>query len=392
LPEGLQGFISWKTNGVDLKWLFLQTENGTRRLQSDLSAMRKDLTSLQCQRLDERIFIHVLETDDDGFMRLDNAKVIAGLEECIIEYGPDVIVWDPLRDFNIGNIDSDSDMASTLSTISRLTRLRNPRRSSIILHHALTGRLGSSKAVGYDRSSFGRNSKVLMGWGRSQVNWAPYNEDNNETLVVASGKCNNFAEFEPFAITLDTTTMMCARDDTVDLNEWREAMSGKSSGNGSKRKITGDDLFEKVVPQLDLILESELVRAVQGNSYGRDPAREIVKEWIEKGKIFKHPLPGSKAVWLGRDKPIPTTDAEKSDDRKPKKEDILALVPMDGSIDQDAVISKASSLNPPIGERKTRGFIAELKSDNILFERLIPRRGTGPAHHLSRHEQATAKE
>jgi hypothetical protein len=65
---------------------------------------------------------------------------------------------------------------------------------------------------------------------------------------------------------------------------------------------------------------------------------------------------------------------------------------MDGSIDQDAVISKASSLNPPIGERKTRGFIAELKSDNILFERLIPRRGTGPAHHLSRHEQATAKE
>jgi hypothetical protein len=338
----------------------------------------------------------VLENDDDGFMRLDNAKVIAGLEECIIEYAPDVIVWDPLRDFNIGNLDNDSDMASTLSTISRLTRLRNPRRSSIVLHHALTGRLGSSKAVGYDRSSFGRNSKVLMGWGRSQVNWAPYNEDNNETLVVASGKCNNFAEFEPFAITLDTTTMMYARDDTVDLNEWREAMSGKSSGNGSKRKITGDDLFEKVVPQLDLILESKLIRAVQNNGYGRDPARDIVKEWVVEGKLFEHPRDnegkkGAPPVWLGRNKPIPTADDDAKADLKPKKEDMIPLVPPEGSIDQDAVISKAFTLNPPIGERRARWFIAELKSDNVFFEWLIRRPGKKNALHLARHEQPKNK-
>jgi hypothetical protein len=55
------------------------------------------------------------------------------------------------------------------------------------------------------------------------------------------------------------------------------------------------------------------------------------------------------------------------------------------------VISKAADLDPPIGERRARLFIAELKSDNVIFEWLIPRHGAKPAHHLSRREQPTVK-
>ena len=36
-------FLRWQTNGFGLKWLFLQTENATRRLKSDLTAMTEPL-------------------------------------------------------------------------------------------------------------------------------------------------------------------------------------------------------------------------------------------------------------------------------------------------------------------------------------------------------------
>jgi hypothetical protein len=92
------------------------------------------------------------------------------------------------------------------------------------------------------------------------------------------------------------------------------------------------------------------------------------------------------------DEPIPTTDnVDAKVDAKPKKEDILALVPAEGSIDQDAVISKAADLNPPIKERRARGFIAELRSDNVIFEWLISRAGRKAGHHLARSEQPAKK-
>jgi hypothetical protein len=51
------------------------------------------------------------------------------------------------------------------------------------------GRAGSSSAMGADRGSFGRGSKVLFSWVRAQINVAPYSVDDNNTLIIASGKC-----------------------------------------------------------------------------------------------------------------------------------------------------------------------------------------------------------
>jgi RecA-family ATPase len=145
-----RGFLGWETRAENLKWLFLQTENGNLRLQADLAA--------SAQRVDDAIKIHTLESDDDGFMRLSNDKVVAGIEALIHETKPDIIVFDPLRDFNIGDLNSDADMA----TIGRITRKGNPKRIPLIIHHARTGKAGIAKAIGFDRAGFGRNSKVLM--------------------------------------------------------------------------------------------------------------------------------------------------------------------------------------------------------------------------------------
>ena len=64
-------------------------------------------------------------------------------------------------------------MTATLTVIGRITRQGDPQRIPVILHHALTGKSGAARATGFDRGSFGRNSKVLLGWVRSQINVAP---------------------------------------------------------------------------------------------------------------------------------------------------------------------------------------------------------------------------
>ncbi len=83
----------------------------------------------------------------------------------------------------------------------------------------------------YDRANFARNSKALYGWTRAQINLTPFNEDNNDTLIVASGKCNNAQEFEPFTIELDTDSMTYSRVE-AGIEEWKERVN---TGGSSKK-------------------------------------------------------------------------------------------------------------------------------------------------------------
>ena len=80
-------------------------------------------------------------------------------------------------------------------------------------------------------------------------------------------------------------------------------------------------------------------------------------------------------------------EAQNAKDAPRKALDVLALVPEEGSINKNALLSKASSLVPPIGDKKARGFIAELVSDGSLFEWHIPRPRTNPEVRLARYEQ-----
>ena len=111
-------------------------------------------------------------------------------------------------------------MTETLREISRITKRGNPRRIPLVIHHAGTGRAGIQKTTGYDRSSFGRNSKVLFSWARAQINVAPALPDSNDLIIIASAKCSNSREFKPFAAHLDQDTMLYQRLDDFDFDEW----------------------------------------------------------------------------------------------------------------------------------------------------------------------------
>jgi hypothetical protein len=54
------------------------------------------------------------------------------------------VVFDVLRDFGIGDLNSEEGMTATLSAIERITRQGDPQRIPIVAHHALTGRTGAA--------------------------------------------------------------------------------------------------------------------------------------------------------------------------------------------------------------------------------------------------------
>ena len=213
-------FLGWKTSGRGTRWLILQTENSNRRLKDDLSAMLSDLSEDEKGAVDEGIFIHTLETPEDSFVSLRLPENEARIAALIQDINPTGIIYDVLRDYG---------MTATLSAIGRITRQGDPQRIPVVAHHALTGKSGAARATGFDRGSFGRNSKVLLGWARAQINLAPYEADNNEVLIVASGKANNSEEFKPFGIRLNPETMTYERDDSVDLDSWKERIGADTS-------------------------------------------------------------------------------------------------------------------------------------------------------------------
>jgi hypothetical protein len=219
--------FGFETRGQELRWLIIQAENSNRRLKDDIAALRAWVGDEHWPQVNAGLCIHTLESDCDGFLSLDSPQAELRIRDAIEHFKPDVIGFDSLYNFAAGDLNSDRDMADTLLTISRLTKAGNPNRACVVLHHALTGKAGAARATGFDRSGFGRNSKVLHSWSRAQINIAPGSPDSNEVLVVTCGKCSNGKEFAPFAVRLNPDTMIYDVDTDFNLSEWQSNVTGK---------------------------------------------------------------------------------------------------------------------------------------------------------------------
>jgi hypothetical protein len=67
------------------------------------------------------------------------------------------------------------------------------------------------------------------------------------------------------------------------------------------------------------------------------------------------------------------------------KEDFMALVPSEGAISKNTLMSRAQDNR--IGEKRTRGFLSELIEAGDLHEWRVPRPKTNPEIRISRHPQ-----
>ena len=255
-------FIGFETRQPDMTWLVLQGKNNNRRLQQDLASLRAWIGEKHWAQVAFGIHIHTLEHDQDNFLSLDNEQTQHHIRQLIARIKPDGVAWDSLYNFGIGNLSSDEDMTGTLLAIARLSKAGNPERAIELLHHALTGRAGASKASGFDRASFGRNSKVLHQWTRAQINVAPGQPDSNDVLVVSCGKCSNGKEFPQFAVRLDPETMIYHPDEDFDLSAWQEHVSGKKEA--AEPAITPERVAQLCKPAM---AKAELVKAVMVDCY-----------------------------------------------------------------------------------------------------------------------------
>jgi len=103
----------------------------------------------------------------------------------------------------------------------------------------------AGKVFGDDASSFARNSKVLYGWLRSQINVAAAGVDWPGVVIFGCGKCSNGPQWGAFAARLDDATMTYRRlePDEFDLDEWAEAMGGKPRKT-ARQKLTPQQVAE----------------------------------------------------------------------------------------------------------------------------------------------------
>lgn len=241
-------FLGWETRGEGLKWLFLQTENARHRLQMDLAAMTIGMRSADLAKIREGLKVLDIMAMDFATINMadghpDRARILKTLEV----FQPDIVEIDPLRDAGPGDLNKDSDMTETCKGINTTVRQSNPRRVPFVIHHGRTGSVEASKVFGNDSGSFGRNSKVLYGWTRSQINVAAAGVEWPDTIICGSGKVSDAKKWEPFAATLDTRTMTYQRLDSseFDLDEWAEKMASSSSKR--KRKLPSPDDVAEVV-------------------------------------------------------------------------------------------------------------------------------------------------
>jgi len=219
------------THAKSLRCLLIQTENGTARLQRDLEALKK-WAAQDWTLVDENLLIHTLETEDDLLLHLSEPENVRRLEGTIRKLNPAIVSFDPLRDFAVGDLNSDADMSATLRELGRIARIGNPDRALVLLHHALTGRTGAAKAFGLERTGFARNSKLLQTWARGFINVVPGSEDNNETLVLTCGKNSNGKEFPPVAVRLNADTMIYEVDSDFDIESWRQQLISAKTKTG----------------------------------------------------------------------------------------------------------------------------------------------------------------
>ena len=219
-------FCGIETHAPHLRWLILQVENSNRRLRQDLEALRR-WAGDAWSRVNDQLVIHTLEGEADSFVSVDCPENCMRLAETIRAANPDVVIWDSLYNFAAGDLNSDQDMAGVLQAISRLTRRGRPDRAPVVLHHALTGKAGIGRAIGFDRAGFARNSKVLLAWTRAQVNVAPADPEDTSQLVVACGKNSNGRPFPAFGVRL-SAEMIYEPDPSFDLNAWETQLSGRA--------------------------------------------------------------------------------------------------------------------------------------------------------------------
>lgn len=217
-----------KTSSAPQRTVFLSGENGVRRWKGDLEKMLARLTDLERAAVESALRILALTADDDGDLCLGNPETFARLRATLLAESPGLVVLDPFADLIEGDENKTVDVIATLRALRTLTRAACPTAAVLIIHHARTG-AGNVAQAGdnFAAGNFGRGSKALYSRVRCELQLAPQDRDDPNRLVLACGKSNNTARFEPRGIRFDLDTFAYTVDTDFNLEAWRNDVAGK---------------------------------------------------------------------------------------------------------------------------------------------------------------------
>jgi hypothetical protein len=233
-------FLGIATHAAWKPWLIIQTENSNRRLQMDLRGLFKGLklNETEINSLSDYLLFHTIEQENDSFADLENKEDFAAVQSLITDFNPTFVVFDPLNTFTAGDLNGDVDMRAACTAITRAVKRGNPKRVPIVVHHSRTGKAGAQSAVGWDKGSFGRNSKALYAWTRSQMNIAPRDPEDNTKLLVVCGKNNNGAYFPDIGVKYDEESKIYVVDEEFDPQQFREEVGLEKKPKADKGRPT----------------------------------------------------------------------------------------------------------------------------------------------------------
>ena len=142
-------------------------------------------------------------------------------------------------------------------------------------------------------------------------------------------------------------------------------------------KTTKTEMACKVLKNTRGYAGRQVAMNLRGNSYIIEPVHQGEVDDIDSDDSNAAVPWAKKAAQTKKEEPPP---------RKP--EELIPLVPEEGAILRDAVISRAGRLKPPIKPNQARLLIAELIANGTFFEWGVKRPNMpGKEPHLSRHEQ-----
>jgi len=238
-------FLKWQTNAPDSRWLFLQTENNMRRLKLDLSRMVRGLSAVERQRINSHLLItDIGDMDFEGICLSADSTSRDIIAATILHFDPTVVVIDPMRDAGRGDLNNDAAMTEACHAIRKIVKAGNPRRIPLVLHHGRTGACEAAKVFGPDAQSFGRNSKAMIGWTRSQFNVAAAGKAWPGLVIFGCAKNSNGPEWDEFAAQLDTETMTYSLLDDFDCRAWQDGVGkgGRSAATAAKTLPTPEEI------------------------------------------------------------------------------------------------------------------------------------------------------
>lgn len=268
------------TAGDPQTWLFEGHENNWKRWKADFMRVSQGLTADQTALIDKHIHYTSARNWRDRFLSMKDEASVYRLRKQIEMIKPGVIVFDPFIKYMIGNVKETEDVIPTINALRELVYEHAPDAAIVLIHHARTGRINVAMGADhYDRANFLFGSKSLIWEARCVINLMPGMAEDLNQLVLSCAKVNNCQPFEDRAIRLNEETGLYEVDPDVDLEDWRNDVTGKRTG----KTCPIADIISVV--QEGIRTAPKIVEKLAETGVGRATIYRRLRQAVEKGYL-----------------------------------------------------------------------------------------------------------